>query len=244
MEMAATSRRFPMPIGRALAAVAVVAAMLAQAEPASAFCHIAAFRQAQVSVSEDAGSVTLTVALTGGQPSCAGTVDYTTAPGTAQSPGDYQHKQGSLTFVTNDDREETITIPIVDDASPEQSETFQVVLSNPTGTVTGTGGDATVTIADNDATQEPAESPSPSPSPTATKKSPSPSPAQTESPSPTATPSPSPTTSELPSPSPVTEPEDGGGGFPTGLVAGIGAAVAVAAGGALWWFRRRAAQPR
>ncbi|MGH2829495.1 MAG: Calx-beta domain-containing protein, partial [Actinomycetota bacterium] len=56
---------------------------------ASAVCHVAAFTDESVAVSESAGQATLTVELVGGQPSCAGTVDYATSNGSATAPQDY-----------------------------------------------------------------------------------------------------------------------------------------------------------
>ncbi|QDV40460.1 Calx-beta domain protein [Stieleria neptunia] len=58
------------------------------------------------------------------------TVQYTTADGTAQS-GDYTPVSGTLTFppgVTS----RTIIVPTVDDAVFESTETFELLLSNPT----------------------------------------------------------------------------------------------------------------
>lgn len=131
-------------LGRAALVTAVLAAsLLPAAPPAHAACHIAGFVDPTVEVGADAGSVTLTVELQGGQPSCEGTVDWATEDGTATAGTDYEAGSGTLTFVAEDDRVEDITIAILDGATAGD---FRVVLSSPTGSITGTGDPATVTI--------------------------------------------------------------------------------------------------
>lgn len=120
----------------------------AGARPAGAACHIAAFDQASVSVAEEVGTVTLTVFLQGRQPSCEGTVDYETVHGTATDGEDFTPASGTLEFVADDDREETIEIEILADDVDEGDEEFTVLLTNPTGGISGTSDAATVTITD------------------------------------------------------------------------------------------------
>lgn len=140
--------------GRVLIVGALLAASLVLAVPrASAACHIAGFVESEVEVTADAGSVTLTVELQGRQPPCEGTVDWATEDGTATAGSDYEAGSGTLTFVAEDDRVEDITITILDGASAGD---FSVVLSNPSGSISGTGGAATVTITAADAATEPA----------------------------------------------------------------------------------------
>src|SRR5262249_17284081 len=76
------------------------------------------------------------------------TVAYSTADGTAQANSDYVPVSGTLTFapgVTS----LTISVPIIGDHIAEPTETFRVVLSQPTN-ATIAAGSATGTILDND----------------------------------------------------------------------------------------------
>lgn len=123
--------------------VLLLAAVVAQVQAAHAACHIAGFVDGAVEVDAGAGSVALTVELQGGQPACEGTVDWTTQDGSATAGTDYEEGSGTLTFEAGDDRSEDVTITILSGASAGD---FQVVLDNPTGSITGTGDPATVTI--------------------------------------------------------------------------------------------------
>ena len=82
------------------------------------------------------------------------TVDYTTADGTANAPGDYTTTQGTLTIPAGQCGPSStacqISVPTDDDTLYENNETFTVTLSNPTG-ATIADGTATGTIVDNDA---------------------------------------------------------------------------------------------
>lgn len=112
--------------------------------PATAACHVAAFVEPDVETTGDAGQVVLTVELQGRVSSCEGTVDYATEDGSATAGSEYEAASGTLEFVAGDDREEDITITILS-AGPEDRD-FRVVLSNTTGSISGTGAPATVTI--------------------------------------------------------------------------------------------------
>ena len=235
-------------IGSRLVVVIAFAAMglMGLALPAYAACHIATFSPTTASVAENAGSVVLTVVLQGEQPQCSGTVDYATEPGTAAAGQDYTHVQGTISFTAGDDRREQITVPILDDATPEGEERFQVRLSGQTGTIAQVGNPAIVTIQDNDtaaapppaATSPARSSPSPSPPP-----GPSPEPSPEESPAEEATE----TVEEETSPtSTVTTQalddieDDGDGGMSTPLKIALGAlGLGAVAGGALYWMHRR-----
>jgi subtilisin family serine protease len=101
----------------------------------------------------EGGVVTLTVTRTGGTVGTA-VVSYATSNGTAQAPGDYTAKSGTLTFppgVTS----RTITVATINDvAIGEPIETFSVALSNPSpspGTTIGANSSVGVTITDGDA---------------------------------------------------------------------------------------------
>ena len=57
-------------------------------------------------------------------------VDYETVDGTATSPGDFTSVSDTLTFAPSDTIK-TVSITIVGDTDPEENETFEVRLSNP-----------------------------------------------------------------------------------------------------------------
>ncbi|WP_455209182.1 Calx-beta domain-containing protein [Kaarinaea lacus] len=107
------------------------------------------FGMANYSVIENAGNALITVVRTGGSFGEV-TVNYVTGDGTASAGSDYSATSGMLTFpdgVTT----QTITVPIVDDATFEGNETVLVSLSSVTGGVNlGTPATATITILEND----------------------------------------------------------------------------------------------
>ena len=119
---------------------------------------------ADASVDEGAGSVSLTVRLSGTSTSDV-TVQYGTVNGTAAATnavanatadseaaaaGDYIATSGTVT-ISAGGRTTTVAVTVVDDAIDEPDETFTVTLSTPSGAaISSTGGSATVTILDND----------------------------------------------------------------------------------------------
>ena len=102
------------------------------------------------SVSEGAGSITISVTRTGGSGGSV-SVDYATAPGTASDGSDYVGTSGTLTWAAGDTAPKTITVPIMQDNTVEGNETFTVTLSNVTGGATiGPEDTCTVDILDDD----------------------------------------------------------------------------------------------
>ncbi|HEY1790904.1 MAG TPA: Calx-beta domain-containing protein [Verrucomicrobiae bacterium] len=87
------------------------------------------FSQTNYTVNESAGSVTVTVIRTNG---FAGSVSYgyTTVPGTAQPPVNYQSTTGNAVFDVN--TAYSFNIPISQFTPPEGPVTFSVVLTNTT----------------------------------------------------------------------------------------------------------------
>lgn len=79
-------------------------------------------------------------------------LSYTTADGSAKSPGDYEHRSGTVTFAPGETTK-TIVVPIAGDAVPEETETFTVWLSNGDGVVMP-DVQAVCTITDEDAVEE------------------------------------------------------------------------------------------
>jgi len=70
--------------------------------------------------------------------------------GGAYARCDFATVVGRLDFAVGETRK-SILIPLIDDGHDETAETFQIILSNPTGAALGTAASATVTIQDNDA---------------------------------------------------------------------------------------------
>ncbi|HUS37391.1 MAG TPA: Calx-beta domain-containing protein [Verrucomicrobiae bacterium] len=102
-----------------------------------------------VSVNEDAQTVTVTVTRTAGK---LGTVSvrYTTEDITATAGRDYTAQTGIVTFQQTD-TSKTIAIQIRDDTEVEGNETFRVTLTDPTnGAEVGVPASAIVTIIDTD----------------------------------------------------------------------------------------------
>ena len=78
------------------------------------------------------------------------TVQYATSAGTATAGSDYTTRTGTLSF-SSGSKSKTISIPILNDTTDEENETFTITLSNPTaGVLLGANEEATVTIVDND----------------------------------------------------------------------------------------------
>lgn len=107
---------------------------------------------------EGSGKAQCQVSRDGGKDGAV-SVSFATADGTATAPADYQAASGTLNWADGEGcppppysdcngRTKFIDVPIVDDTDPEPSETFDIVLSNPTnGATLQTGGEkTTVTI--------------------------------------------------------------------------------------------------
>ena len=77
------------------------------------------------------------------------TVAYRTVDGTAVAGADYTTTSGMLTFEVNGDRTQRVEIPTLEDDEAEETETFTVQLSAPSG-ATVADGTGTGTITDND----------------------------------------------------------------------------------------------
>jgi hypothetical protein len=109
---------------------------------------------------EGAGQVTINVTRTGNI-SSSSTVDYwttdtdtftvncATKQGQAYGRCDFATVVGTFSFAAGE-TSKSFTIPIVDDSYAEGTETFSVVLSNPTGATLGAQEIATVSVTDNE----------------------------------------------------------------------------------------------
>jgi hypothetical protein len=126
------------------------------------------FGAASYNVAEQDGHATLTVTRSGDLSAPASvsyqTVDNlaaircddtTSLPGVAFARCDYATTVGTLAFAPGV-AQMTISVPVVDDAHAEGSETIQVQLSNAQGATLGATSTATLTITDNDAPNLPA----------------------------------------------------------------------------------------
>ena len=102
---------------------------------------------ADATANEGAGAIGFEVTLSSTAASAV-TVQYLTSSGSAGSPGDYAHANGTLTIPAGNSSA-TISVSLVDDAVTEGSETFTVSLSNPGGATLGNSS-AVGTITDND----------------------------------------------------------------------------------------------
>jgi hypothetical protein len=109
-----------------------------------------AFAQASYTVSEDGGSLLVSISRGGGSAGAV-SVTYSTANGTAIAGEDYIATSGTLNWADGETGAKTFSIPLIDDALVEGNETFTVTLSNPTGGLgLGTPATTTVTITSDD----------------------------------------------------------------------------------------------
>ena len=76
-------------------------------------------------------------------------MSYATVDGTATAGADYTPTNGMLTFEVDGDRTQHVRVPTLDDDKAEETETFTVQLSAPSG-ATLADGTGTGTITDND----------------------------------------------------------------------------------------------
>ena len=98
---------------------------------------------------EEAANAVLAFAVTLSRPpSSTVTVDYATSDGTATAGSDYTAASGTLTFAAGE-TEKTVSVPVLDDAHDEGSETLTLALSNASGAYLE-DGTATGTINNSD----------------------------------------------------------------------------------------------
>ena len=107
------------------------------------------FASTSSSASESAGSVTLTVQRVGGSGGSA-SLQYQTQDASAAAGSDYTASSGTLTWADGDNASKTVVIAITNDSSSENTESFDVVLSNASGATLGSRTQVTVTVQDDD----------------------------------------------------------------------------------------------
>jgi hypothetical protein len=112
---------------------------------------VLAFGTALLSVSEAGPAATITVTRTGGAASGV-TVDYASSDGTAAAGSDYTAASGTLSFAAGESSK-TFTVPVLEDATVEGSETVLLALSVPSGSaVLGAQSTSILVIVDNEVT--------------------------------------------------------------------------------------------
>ena len=106
------------------------------------------FSQSTYSVNENAGSATITVNL-----SAASTqqvmVNYATSNGTATAGSDYTATSGTLTFSPGQ-TSKTFSVSIINDSTPEPTETVNLTLSSPVNAALESPSTAVLNILDDD----------------------------------------------------------------------------------------------
>ncbi len=108
-----------------------------------------------LTVSEAASEARLLVTRSEGTVGPA-SIDYTLEAGSATAGQDYLSPiGGTLRWAAGNDHTGVFSIPLIDDALGEATETFQVTLSNPIGAILGTPATTEVRIQDDDGGFEP-----------------------------------------------------------------------------------------
>lgn len=108
------------------------------------------FSASSATVSESAGTVTVTVTRTEGSDGAA-SVRVASRDGTATQPQDYTAVSTTVTFAAGDAAAKTVTVPIVNDTTSEPGETLYLALSSATGGASlGSVSELLVTITDDD----------------------------------------------------------------------------------------------
>lgn len=102
------------------------------------------------SIGEGDGLATIAVSRAGDS-SGPVSVAYATSNGTAIDGADYTFTNGALAWAIGETAIKTFSVPIIDDGDIENSETVNLILSNPDGGATlGTPNTAVLTITDNE----------------------------------------------------------------------------------------------
>jgi uncharacterized repeat protein (TIGR02543 family) len=107
------------------------------------------FQTQRQSVSEAAGSATVRVERLGSLQGAVSVGFVSSATGTATVAQDYSSVSGTLDF-SDGQQFADITVPLLDDATPEGPETIYLLLKNPTGTALGGVSLAQIDVIDDD----------------------------------------------------------------------------------------------
>ncbi len=113
------------------------------------------FSSASYGVGEGGGSINVTVNRINGTDGAV-SVNFATGTGTALADSDYTTQAGTLNWAAGDATARVITVPILEDAQYEGTESFTVTLSAPGGgAALASPSTATVSITENDAVPVP-----------------------------------------------------------------------------------------
>ena len=108
------------------------------------------FTESSYVVAEDAGAVSVEIRRVGGTAGAV-TVDVSTIDGTATAGEDYEALLTTVSFGDGDAAPKLVDLVIIDDLEDEADQTFDLVLSNPTGgAILGVPATIPVVIGDND----------------------------------------------------------------------------------------------
>ncbi len=108
-----------------------------------------AFSASDYSIGEDGRQATITIDRNG-LTAIPTSVQFATASGTATESSNYRAVSKTVSFAAGE-TQETVAVPIIDDARHEPNKTVLLKLSSPSaGAVLGTPSTATLTIIDND----------------------------------------------------------------------------------------------
>ncbi|SEH06758.1 Calx-beta domain-containing protein [Candidatus Venteria ishoeyi] len=108
------------------------------------------FQQAVYQVYEASGQAVIHVVRVNGADGAAA-VSYASRDADAVANSDYTPVSGALSWADGDATSRTITVPLLSDGIPEDSEHFWVELSNVSGATLGSHREAYIDISDNDA---------------------------------------------------------------------------------------------
>ncbi|GAB6042629.1 Calx-beta domain-containing protein [Endothiovibrio diazotrophicus] len=128
------------PTGATLGTPTIATITLSDVEPG----HIA-FTANAYTVSEDAGTATITVSRSGGTTGAV-SVTYSTSPDSAASDVDYTDTSGTLSWADGEGGNKSFTVAIVNDDEIEERESLQLHLSNFSDPATGSAQDAPLYI--------------------------------------------------------------------------------------------------
>jgi len=110
---------------------------------------IVAFDDDTATVSENAGTITVSVTRTVGLAGAV-SVDYATADGSATAGSDYTATNGTLNWMDGESAAKVFTVAITDETDIDGNENFSVTLSNVVGAVLGADSTQTITISNDD----------------------------------------------------------------------------------------------